>query len=86
MFALGMPNPVLWGRHLATVLNFIPYLGALIGVATVAVVALLSFDNTSPLDNFSGTGPPPPLTPYRCLHRIRGQPHHAGRRRSEVGK
>ena len=46
MFALGMPNPVLWGA-MATVLNFIPYLGALIGVATVAVVALLSFDNTS---------------------------------------
>ena len=41
-----MPNPVLWGA-MATILNFIPYLGALIGVATVAVVALLSFDDAS---------------------------------------
>lgn len=46
MFAIGMPNPVLWGV-MATVLNFIPYLGALIGVGIVAIVALLSFDNTS---------------------------------------
>jgi len=46
MFAIGMPNPVLWGA-MATILNFIPYLGALIGVATVAVVALLSFDDAS---------------------------------------
>jgi len=46
MLALGMPNPVLWGV-MATVLNFIPYLGALAGVAIVGVVALISFDNTS---------------------------------------
>lgn len=46
MFALGMPNPVLWGV-MATVLNFIPYLGALIGVGIVAIVALLSFEDAS---------------------------------------
>ena len=46
MFALGMPNPVLWGA-MAAVLNFIPYLGALIGVGIVAVVALLSFEDAS---------------------------------------
>ncbi len=40
---LGMPNPVLWGIMVA-VLNFIPYLGPLVGVALIAVVGLVSFD------------------------------------------
>ncbi|HEX2162666.1 MAG TPA: AI-2E family transporter, partial [Thermoanaerobaculia bacterium] len=44
MYLLGMPNPVLWGV-LATVLNFIPYLGAAVGIAIVALVAALTFDN-----------------------------------------
>lgn len=43
MFAIGMPNPVLWGV-LAALLNFIPYLGALLGVVLVGLVALVSFD------------------------------------------
>ena len=43
MHLLGMPNPLLWGV-LATVLNFIPYLGAVVGIAVMAVVALLTFD------------------------------------------
>lgn len=43
MFAIGMPNPVLWGV-VAALLNFIPYVGALIGIALVAVVGLVSFD------------------------------------------
>ena len=46
MFAIGMPNPVLWGV-MATVFNFIPYLGALMGVTVVGVVALLSFEDPS---------------------------------------
>ncbi len=44
MYLLGMPNPVLWGA-LAALLNFVPYLGALVTVAILSVVALLSFDD-----------------------------------------
>ena len=43
MWLLGMPNPVLWGA-MATLFNFVPYLGALAGVVVVFVVAILSFD------------------------------------------
>jgi predicted PurR-regulated permease PerM len=43
MFAIGMPNPILWGVA-AAMLNFIPYVGAMIGIALVAVVGLVSFD------------------------------------------
>jgi predicted PurR-regulated permease PerM len=41
---IGMPNPALWGVA-AAALNFIPYIGALIGVAMVAAVSILSFPN-----------------------------------------
>ena len=40
---LGMPNPLLWGV-MAAVLNFVPYLGATVGVAILAGVSLLTFD------------------------------------------
>lgn len=40
---LGLPNAVLWGV-MAGFLNFIPYLGPLVGVLIVAVVSLLHFD------------------------------------------
>ncbi len=43
MWALDMPNPILWGV-MAAALNFIPYIGALVGVCVVAIVALVSFD------------------------------------------
>ncbi len=46
MWALGMPNPILWGV-MAAALNFIPYVGALVGVAVVGIVALVSFDTPS---------------------------------------
>lgn len=46
MFVLGMPNPVLWGV-LAFFLNFIPYLGALIGGALVFAIAVVSFPTFS---------------------------------------
>ncbi len=42
-FFLGMPNPILWGV-MATLLNFIPYLGALAGIVVVTLVAILTFD------------------------------------------
>ncbi len=41
---LDMPNPVLWGV-MAGLLNFVPYLGAVVGVSVVALVALLTFDS-----------------------------------------
>ncbi|MEA3188431.1 MAG: hypothetical protein QOD99_2261, partial [Chthoniobacter sp.] len=44
MFFLGMPNPVLWGAMAAAV-NFVPYLGATVGIVAMALAALLSFDN-----------------------------------------
>ncbi len=44
MAATGMPNPMLWGVATA-LLNFVPYVGALTNLATIAVVALLSFDS-----------------------------------------
>ena len=43
-WALGLPNPILWGV-MAAALNFIPYLGALVGMSIVATVALVSFDS-----------------------------------------
>ncbi len=43
LHALGMPNPYLWGA-MAALLNFVPYLGAALGVAIVSVVALLTFE------------------------------------------
>ena len=43
MQLLGMPNPWLWGA-MAAVVNFVPYLGALVGIGVVGVVALLSLE------------------------------------------
>jgi predicted PurR-regulated permease PerM len=43
MALLGMPNAVLWGV-MALFLNFIPYLGAVVGTGVVALVAALTFD------------------------------------------
>ena len=43
MWLLGMPNPALWGV-LCCVLNFIPYLGAMVGAIIVFFVAVLTFD------------------------------------------
>jgi predicted PurR-regulated permease PerM len=44
MWALGMPNPVLWGV-LTVIFEFIPYLGALIMIALLTLSALATFDN-----------------------------------------
>jgi predicted PurR-regulated permease PerM len=43
MHLLGMPNPMLWGM-MATVFNFVPYLGAMAGIVVIAAVATLSFE------------------------------------------
>lgn len=44
MFLIGLPNALLWGA-LATFLSFIPFVGAWIGIASLGLVALLSFDS-----------------------------------------
>ncbi len=43
LYFLNMPNPFLWGA-LAVIVNFVPYLGPLVGILTVGAVALASFD------------------------------------------
>lgn len=43
MTLLEVPNPLLWGV-LATVTNFIPYLGAIVMIAVLAAVGFLTFD------------------------------------------
>jgi len=43
MGVAGLPNPVLWGV-MAGLLNFVPYLGAMFGIAVVAVVAITTLD------------------------------------------
>ncbi|TPM40094.1 AI-2E family transporter [Mesorhizobium sp. B2-3-4] len=43
LWGLGMPNPLVWGAA-AALLNFLPYVGALITILLVAVIALISFD------------------------------------------
>jgi len=45
-WALGMPNPALWGG-LAFVLNFIPYLGALTEIIIISLVAAATFPHLS---------------------------------------
>lgn len=44
LWLLDMPNPVLWGV-VAGVLNYVPYLGGLIGYVIVGLVALTTFDS-----------------------------------------
>jgi predicted PurR-regulated permease PerM len=46
MYALGMPNPFLWGA-LALIVNFVPYVGPFVGILTVGAVALASFNDTT---------------------------------------
>ena len=46
MWLLGMPNPVVWGV-IAFALNFIPYVGAILGIAFAGVVAFVTFDDAS---------------------------------------
>lgn len=46
MWLCGMPSPLLWGV-MATLLNFIPYAGALAGVAIVFLLGVVTFDSLS---------------------------------------
>ncbi len=74
MWALGMPTPILWGA-LAAILNFLPYIGSLIGIAIVGVVSLATFPTV-------GIALLPPLAYLACTA-VEGQfvtPTVVGRR------
>jgi predicted PurR-regulated permease PerM len=45
-YAVGLPNPMLWGV-LAAVLNYIPYIGVAIMVAVLFLIGLFTFPTTS---------------------------------------
>ncbi|MCI0434816.1 MAG: AI-2E family transporter [Gemmatimonadetes bacterium] len=42
---IGVPNPVLWGVAVA-LLNFVPYIGAIVGVLVIGLVAIVSIEST----------------------------------------
>ena len=46
--AVGLPNPMLWGAA-AFVLNYVPYVGALVTLAFILVAALVAFDDSGRL-------------------------------------
>ncbi|MBA2626403.1 MAG: AI-2E family transporter [Gemmatimonadales bacterium] len=43
MLAIGMPNPALWGV-LATLMEFVPYVGAVVMIGALAFAGLVTFD------------------------------------------
>jgi predicted PurR-regulated permease PerM len=43
---LGLSNPIMWGV-LVALLNFVPYVGALVGILCMTVGAVLSYDSLS---------------------------------------
>ncbi|MEO8062193.1 MAG: AI-2E family transporter [Pseudomonadota bacterium] len=74
LYALGMPNAILWGV-LAAVFNFVPYLGPIAAFFIIAIVALVTFDTTGRALMAPGA--------FLCLHLIEGQlvqPLTVGRR------
>lgn len=46
LWAIGLPNPFLWGVA-AAILNFLPYVGATLTILAVAAISLVSFDSLS---------------------------------------
>jgi predicted PurR-regulated permease PerM len=58
MWALGMPSPAVWAVA-SVVLNFLPYIGAVVGVGVTAVVAFVHFDGLT-------TALLPPLAYLAC--------------------
>jgi predicted PurR-regulated permease PerM len=46
LWLIGVPNPLVWGVS-AAILNFLPYVGALISIVLVGIIAITSFDNLS---------------------------------------
>lgn len=64
LYLAGMPNPLVWAVA-AALLNFIPYLGSLAGVAMVAAVSVVSFPTL-------GEAIVPPLV-YAVITAVEGQ-------------
>lgn len=46
LWLIGLPQPIVWGI-LAFVLNFLPYVGAIVGTVLVGVVSIVNFDSLS---------------------------------------
>lgn len=44
LWMIGIPNPLVWGV-LAFVLNYLPYIGALISIVLVGMMSIVTFDN-----------------------------------------
>jgi len=44
LWLIGIPNPLVWGV-LAFILNYLPYIGALISIVLVGVMSIVTFDN-----------------------------------------
>jgi predicted PurR-regulated permease PerM len=74
MYALDMPNAILWGV-MAALFNFVPYLGPIAAFFLLAVAALLTFESLGHALSVPGV--------FLCLHLIEGQivqPLTVGRR------
>jgi predicted PurR-regulated permease PerM len=74
MYALGMPNAILWGV-MAALFNFVPYLGPIAAFFILSVAALLTFETTGEALLVPGA--------FLCLHLVEGQivqPLTVGRR------
>ncbi len=74
MYALGMPNAILWGV-MAALFNFVPYLGPIAAFFILAIAALVTFDNLGQALAVPGV--------FLCLHLVEGQlvqPLTVGRR------
>ena len=74
MYALGMPNAILWGV-MAALFNFVPYLGPIAAFFILAIAALVTFENLGHALTIPGV--------FLCLHLIEGQlvqPLTVGRR------
>lgn len=46
MYLLGMPSPALWGAMVA-ILNYVPYLGPLVSLIILTIVAAITFESTA---------------------------------------
>ncbi|MEX2642392.1 MAG: AI-2E family transporter [Acetobacterales bacterium] len=64
LWLLDVPNPVLWGV-MAAILNYVPFVGGLVGVSVVTLVCLVTFETTVQIVA-------PPLA-YLVLNGIEGQ-------------
>jgi predicted PurR-regulated permease PerM len=74
VYALGMPNAILWGV-MAALFNFVPYLGPIAAFFILSVAALVTFDSLGEALAVPGV--------FLCLHLIEGQlvqPLTVGRR------